>query len=461
MKRFITTLKNIYHIEELRKRILYTLGIILIYRVGSYIALPGVDVKALAESGFSSGAREGLLGLLDMFSGGGFSNASIFALGIMPYISASIVVQLLTLVVPYFQRLQKEGESGRKKITQMTRLLTIAVTALQAPAYIANLINQTGTSSGVFHTLTGEVISGGTIPWSFTIVSVIILVSSTLFIMWLGERITEKGIGNGISLIIMVGIIARLPFALSAEFVSKVAETGNGGLVTFLIELLLLVGVILITILLVQGTRKVPVQYAKRIVGNKQYGGQRQYLPMKVNAAGVMPIIFAQAIMFLPLTIMGFATPTEAMSSFAAAMTNNVGFWYNFVFGVLIILFTYFYTAITFNPQQIAEDMKKNGGFIPGIKPGKKTVEFIDNIISKITLPGSIFLAFVAIMPAFARIFGINSQFAQFFGGTSLLIMVGVVLDTLQQIESHLLMRHYDGLTKSGRIKGRSPLPIG
>jgi len=461
MKRFITTLKNIYHIEELRKRILYTLGIILIYRVGSYIALPGVDVKALAESGFSSGAREGLLGLLDMFSGGGFSNASIFALGIMPYISASIVVQLLTLVVPYFQRLQKEGESGRKKITQMTRLLTIAVTALQAPAYIANLINTTGASSGVFHTLTGEVISGGTIPWSFTIVSVIILVSSTLFIMWLGERITEKGIGNGISLIIMVGIIARLPFALSAEFVSKVAETGNGGLVTFLIELLLLVGVILITILLVQGTRKVPVQYAKRVVGNKQYGGQRQYLPMKVNAAGVMPIIFAQAIMFLPLTIMGFATPTEAMSSFAAAMTNNVGFWYNFVFGVLIILFTYFYTAITFNPTQIADDMKKNGGFIPGIKPGKKTVEFIDNIISKITLPGSIFLAFVAIMPAFARIFGINSQFAQFFGGTSLLIMVGVVLDTLQQIESHLLMRHYDGLTKSGRIKGRSPLPIG
>ena len=461
MKRFITTLKNIYNIEELRKRILYTLGIILIYRVGSYIALPGVDVKALAETGFSSGAREGLLGLLDMFSGGGFSNASIFALGIMPYISASIVVQLLTLVVPYFQRLQKEGESGRKKITQMTRLLTIAVTALQAPAYIANLINSTGTSSGVFHDFTGQMITGGTIPWSFTITSVIILVASTLFIMWLGERITEKGIGNGISLIIMVGIIARLPFALSAEFVSKVAETGNGGLVTFLIELLLLVGVILVTILLVQGTRKVPVQYAKRVVGNKQYGGQRQYLPMKVNAAGVMPIIFAQAIMFLPLTIMGFAAPSETMSNFAAAMTDSVGFWYNFVFAVLIILFTYFYTAITFNPTQIAEDMKKNGGFIPGIKPGKKTVEFIDNIISKITLPGSIFLAFVAIMPAFAKLFGINSQFAQFFGGTSLLIMVGVVLDTLQQIESHLLMRHYDGLTKSGRIKGRSPLPVG
>jgi preprotein translocase subunit SecY len=460
MKRFITTLKNIYHIEELRKRILYTLGIILVYRVGSFIALPGVDVQALAQTSFTAGSREGLLGLLDMFSGGAFSNASIFALGIMPYISASIVVQLLTLVVPYFQRMQREGESGRKKITQITRFLTIAVTALQGPAYIANLINTVGTNSGVFHSITGAPIMG-TIPWSFTIISVIILIASTLFIMWLGERITEKGIGNGISLIIMIGIIARLPFALSAEFISKVAETGNGGLVTFLIELVLLVGVVLITILLVQGTRKVPVQYAKRVVGNKQYGGQRQYLPLKVNAAGVMPIIFAQAIMFLPLTIMGFAAPSEAMNGFAAAMTNPVGFWYNFIFGVMIILFTYFYTAITFNPQQIADDMKKNGGFIPGIKPGKKTVEYIDTIISRITLPGSIFLAFVAIMPAFARLFGINSQFAQFFGGTSLLIMVGVVLDTLQQIESHLLMRHYDGLTKSGRIKGRSPLPIG
>jgi preprotein translocase subunit SecY len=461
MKRFINTIKNIYHIEELRKRILYTLGIVLIYRIGSYIALPGVNVKMLAMTNFSSGSRDGLLGLLDMFSGGGFSNASIFALGIMPYISASIVVQLLTMVVPYFQRLQKEGESGRKKITQFTRLLTIGVTLVQGPAYIANLVHQVGTGSGVFYNMAGQPLSGGNIPMSFIVVSVIILVCSTLFIMWLGERITEKGIGNGISLLIMVGIIARLPFALSAEFASKVAETGNGGLVVFLVELLLLVAVILVTILLVQGTRKVPVQYAKRIVGNKQYGGQRQYLPMKVNAAGVMPIIFAQAIMFLPLTLMGFATNSETMGKFAAAMTNNTGFWYNFIFALLIVAFTYFYTAITFNPQQIAEDMKKNGGFIPGIKPGKKTVEFIDNIISKITLPGSIFLAFVAIMPAFARIFGINSQFAQFFGGTSLLIMVGVVLDTLQQIESHLLMRHYDGLTKTGRIKGRSPLPVG
>lgn len=458
MRRFITTLKNIYNIEELRKRILYTLGIILIYRVGSYIALPGIDVQALSNTSFTSNSREGLLGLLDMFSGGAFSNASIFALGIMPYISASIVVQLLTLVVPYFQRLQREGESGRKKITQMTRLLTIVVTALQAPAYLANMVNTVGTHSGVFHTINGNVITGQ-LPFGFIFTSLIVLVASTLFIMWLGERITEKGIGNGISLIIMVGIIARLPFALSAEFVSRVAET-NGGLVVFLIEILLLVLVILVTILLVQGTRKVPVQYAKRIVGNRQYGGQRQYLPLKVNAAGVMPIIFAQAIMFLPLTIMGFATNTESMSAFASALTNYNGFWYNFVFFVLIILFTYFYTAITFNPNQIAEDMKKNGGFIPGVKPGKKTIEFIDNIISKITLPGSIFLGIVAIMPAFARLLGINSQFAQFFGGTSLLIMVGVVLDTLQQIESHLLMRHYDGLTKSGRIKGRSALPI-
>ncbi len=458
MRRFITTLKNIYSIEELRKRILYTLGIILIYRVGSYIALPGIDVQALSNTSFTSNSREGLLGLLDMFSGGAFSNASIFALGIMPYISASIVVQLLTLVVPYFQRLQREGESGRKKITQMTRLLTIVVTALQAPAYLANMVSTVGTHSGVFHTINGNVITGQ-LPFGFIFTSLIVLVASTLFIMWLGERITEKGIGNGISLIIMVGIIARLPFALSAEFVSRVAET-NGGLVVFLIEILLLVLVILVTILLVQGTRKVPVQYAKRIVGNRQYGGQRQYLPLKVNAAGVMPIIFAQAIMFLPLTIMGFATNAESMSAFASALTNYNGFWYNFVFFVLIILFTYFYTAITFNPNQIAEDMKKNGGFIPGVKPGKKTIEFIDNIISKITLPGSIFLGIVAIMPAFARLLGINSQFAQFFGGTSLLIMVGVVLDTLQQIESHLLMRHYDGLTKSGRIKGRSALPI-
>ncbi len=459
MKKLIATIKNIYHIEELRQKILYTLGIILIFRVGSYIALPGIDVSALSRTAFTANSREGLLGLLDMFSGGAFSNASIFALGIMPYISASIVVQLLMLVVPYFQRLQREGESGRKKINQITRVLTIFVTLIQAPAYITSLERQVGANSGVFHTLAGDPVVGGALPASFMVISIIVLVCSTLFIMWLGERITDKGIGNGISLLIMIGIIARLPFALSAEFVSKVAESGNGGLVTFLIEIVVLIAVILVCILLVQGTRKVPVQYAKRMVGNRQYGGQRNYLPIKVNAAGVMPIIFAQAIMFLPLTIAGFTTNSNTMSAFGAAMTNSNGFWYNLVYAILIILFTYFYTAITFNPQQIAEDMKKNGGFIPGVKPGKKTMEFIDSIISRVTLPGSIFLAFVAIMPAFARLFGINQQFAQFFGGTSLLIMVGVILDTLQQIESHLLMRHYDGLTKSGHIKGRTPLP--
>lgn len=384
-----------------------------------------------------------------MFSGGAFSNASIFALGIMPYISASIVIQLLGMAVPYFQKLQKEGESGRKKINQMTRYLTIAVTAMQAPAYLANVISQ----------LPAEAVypfdpnSTGTTTF-FWISSIIILVSGTMFVMWLGERITDKGLGNGISLIIMIGIIARLPFALFGELVSRMEQKG-GGLVFFVLEIAVLIVVILITILLVQGTRRIPVQYARRIVGNKQYGGVRQYIPLKVNAAGVMPIIFAQAIMFLPLTIAGFAQ-SETLSGFFASFTDINSFWYNFVFALLIILFTYFYTAITVNHNQMAEDMKKNGGFIPGVKPGKKTAEFIDTVMSRITLPGSIFLAFVAIMPALVRLIGVNTQFAQFYGGTSLLILVGVVLDTLQQVESHLLMRHYDGLMKSGRIKGRS-----
>jgi len=392
--------------------------------------------------------KDGLLGLLNMFSGGAFSHASIFALGVMPYISASIVIQLLGIAVPYFQKLQKEGESGRKKINQITRYLTIAVTALQAPGYIANLINQSPDAVLLVNPASN---SPTTFFW---ISSVVILVAGTMFVMWLGERITDKGIGNGISLIIMIGIIARLPFALAGEFVSRMEEKG-GGLVFFVIEIAVLIGVILVTIMLVQGTRKIPVQYAKRIVGNKQYGGVRQYIPLKVNAAGVMPIIFAQAIMFLPLTIAGFAR-SETLTGFAAAFTNINSFWYNFVFAILIIVFTYFYTAITVNHNQMAEDMKKNGGFIPGVKPGKKTAEFIDNVMSRITLPGSIFLAFVAIMPAIVRLFGVSSQFAQFYGGTSLLILVGVVLDTLQQIESHLLMRHYDGLMKSGRIKGRT-----
>jgi preprotein translocase subunit SecY len=449
MKRLIQTIRNIYKIEELRNRILYTIGIILIYRLGSYVVLPGVNPSELAA--LRTQTDSGLLGLLNMFSGGAFSNASIFALGIMPYISASIVVQLLGMAIPYFQKLQKEGESGRKKINQITRYLTILITGFQAQAYIANLVSQLRNPDG---TITAIMPFAGTsVTPFFWLLSTVILISGTMFVMWLGERITDKGIGNGISLIIMIGIIAQLPFALMGEFISRLEEQG-GGMVYFILEIAVLVFVILLTILLVQGTRRIPVQYAKRIVGNKQYGGVRQYIPLKVNAAGVMPIIFAQAIMFLPLTVAGF-TNTD-MSGFVAAFSNINGFWYNLVFFFMIMLFTYFYTAITINPSQMAEDMKKNGGFIPGIKPGRKTAEFIDNVMSKITLPGSIFLGLVAIMPALVSLVGVNQQFAQFYGGTSLLILVGVVLDTLQQIESHLLMRHYEGLTKSGRIKGRS-----
>jgi len=447
MKRFIQTIKNIYKIEELRKRILYTIGIVLIYRFGSYVVLPGVDPNQLGA--LQAQTSDGILGLLNMFSGGAFSNASVFALGIMPYISASIVIQLLGMAIPYFQKLQKEGESGRKKINQLTRYLTVVITGFQAPGYIANLVHQLGGMPTAIYPF------NGTPPTMFFYVaSVVTLIAGTLFVMWMGEKITDKGIGNGISMLIMVGIIARLPFALFGEFISRMEEQG-GGLVIFLVELVVLVLVILVCILLVQGTRKIPVQYAKRIVGNKQYGGVRQYIPLKVNAAGVMPIIFAQAIMFIPITLAGFAA-SESLSGFVAIFSDFNGFWYNFVFAVMIVAFTYFYTAVTINPNQMADDMKKNGGFIPGIKPGKKTAEFLDDVMSRITLPGSLFLAFVAIMPAIVRLFGVNSQFAQFFGGTSLLILVGVVLDTLQQIESHLLMRHYDGLTKSGRIKGRT-----
>lgn len=439
MKRFFSTIKNIFKIEDLRSRILLTLGFILIYRLGAHIVLPGVNPNEL--SALSKQTSEGVLSLLDMFSGGAFSNASIFALGIMPYISASIVVQLLGIAVPYFQRLQREGESGRKKINQITRFLTIAILLIQAPSYIANLRAQ------LIHT-PGAIVDGGMF---FTISSTIILTAGTMFILWLGERITDKGVGNGISLLIMVGIIARLPYALAGEFVTRFEQAG-GGLLVLLIELVVLFIVFVLAIALVQAVRKIPVQYAKRVVGNKQYGGVRQYIPLKVNAAGVMPIIFAQALMFLPIMFAGFSSEG---GGFVAAFADYTGFWYNFTFAVLIIVFTYFYTAVTINPRQMAEDMKKNGGFIPGVKPGNKTVEFLDDIMSKITLPGSIFLAIIAILPAFARLLGVNSQFAQFYGGTSLLILVGVILDTLQQIESHLLMRHYDGLTKSGRIKGR------
>ena len=435
-KRLRENIRNIFKIEELRKRITYTILIVLIYRFGSYVVLPGIDPNQLAE--LQNQSSSGLLGLLNMFSGGAFANASVFALGIMPYITASIIVQLLGMAIPYFQRLQKEGESGRRKINQITRYLTVVIVGVQAPGYIATLPEGAIHSPGLF----------------FVISSVIILIAGTLFVMWLGERITDKGIGNGISLIIMIGIIARLPFALLSEFMDRFAE-GHGGPIFFLIEIIVLVLVIIMTILLVQGTRKIPVQYAKRVVGNKQYGGVRQYIPLKVNAAGVMPIIFAQAIMFVPITIAGF-TQSESMSGFMTAFTNMNGFWYNAVFFLLIVVFTYFYTAVTVNPAQMAEDIKKNGGFIPGVKPGKKTQEFFDEVISRITLPGALFLGVVAIMPAIVSILGVNQQFSQFYGGTSLLILVGVVLDTLQQIESHLLMRHYDGLTKTGRIKGRS-----
>ena len=451
MKRLIQTIQNIYKIEELRNRILYTLGIVLIYRLGAHVVLPGVDPESLTN--LKSQSDSGLLGLLNMFSGGAFANASIFALGIMPYISASIVVQLLGMAVPYFQKLQKEGESGRKKINQITRWLTVVIVVLQAPGYIANLVGQI-TPGGIFPFDPGI----ASPPVFFWVSSVVILTSGTMFVMWLGERITDKGIGNGISLIIMIGIIARLPFALFSELASRANEKG-GGLVIFLVEIAVLVMVVLLCILLVQGTRRIPVQYAKRIVGNKQYGGVRQYIPLKVNAAGVMPIIFAQAIMFLPLTFAGFKN-SEGVSWFTSTFSDMNGLWYNVVYGLMIIIFTYFYTAITIQPKQMAEDMKKNGGFIPGVKPGKKTAEFIDDVMSKITLPGSIFLAFVAIMPALVRQTGVSSQFAQFYGGTSLLILVGVVLDTLQQVESHLLMRHYEGLTKSGRIKGRNAYPV-
>ena len=441
MRKVIETLKNIWKIEDLRQRILITILFVAIYRFGSFVVLPGINPAMLSK--LHEQTSEGLLALLNMFSGGAFSNASIFALGIMPYISASIVIQLLGIAVPYFQKLQREGESGRRKMNQYTRYLTIAILLFQAPSYLLNLKMQAGASLN------------SSLDWTlFMIPATIILAAGSMFILWLGERITDKGIGNGISFIILIGIIARFPSALIQEFSSRTLEK-SGGLIMFIVEIVFLLIVIAAAILLVQGVRKIPVQYAKKIVGNKQYGGARQYIPLKVNAAGVMPIIFAQAIMFIPITFVGFTQGTENMGGFLRAFTDHTSFWYNLVFALMIILFTYFYTAITINPTQMAEDMKRNNGFIPGIKPGKQTAEYIDVIMSRITLPGSFFLAIIAIMPAFAGIFGVQAGFAQFFGGTSLLILVGVVLDTLQQVESHLLMRHYDGLLKSGRIKGR------
>jgi preprotein translocase subunit SecY len=437
MKNFFTTISNIWKIDDLRVRITNTLLFLLIYRVGSYVVLPGVNPASLNNAQ----NKEGLTGLLNMFAGGSFSRASIFALGVMPYISASIVVQLLGIAVPYFAKLQKEGESGRNKLNQWTRYLTIGITALQAIGYLKSQISPE------------QMLIAN--PY-FTVLNVFVLTAGTLFIMWLGEKITDKGIGNGISLIIMVGIIAALPGAFLTEFTSR--TTGAGGLMLLIVEIVALIAVVMFTILIVQGTRKIAVQYAKRIVGNKQYGGVRQYIPLKVNAAGVMPIIFAQALMFIPATIAQFF-PTAASNGVLMALSDYTSVAHNVLFAVLIILFTYFYTAITINPNQMADDMKKNGGFIPGVKPGHDTASFIDAVISRITLPGSIFLAIVAIIPALASKVGIASSFARFFGGTSLIILVGVVLDTLQQIESHLLMRHYDGLMKTGRIKGRTAIP--
>ncbi|HWZ16878.1 MAG TPA: preprotein translocase subunit SecY [Mucilaginibacter sp.] len=437
MKKFFTTLSHIWKIDDLRVRITNTLLFLLIYRVGSFVVLPGVSYATTLNS---KNASSGLTGLLNMFAGGSFGRVSIFALGVMPYISASIVVQLLGIAVPYFAKLQKEGESGRNKLNQWTRYLTIAITAFQAVAYLKSQISPEQMLI--------------TNPY-FTVLNMCVLTAGTMFVMWLGEKITDKGIGNGISLIIMIGIISALPGAFASEFVTR--TTGAGGLITFIVEIVALIVVVMFTILVVQGTRKVAVQYAKRIVGNKQYGGVRQYIPLKVNAAGVMPIIFAQALMFIPATVAQFF-PKAASTGILMALSDYTSWQHNLLFAILIIAFTFFYTAITINPNQMAEDMKKNGGFVPGVKPGRTTAEFLDAVISRITLPGSIFLAIIAIIPAFASMVHVSSGFARFFGGTSLIILVGVVLDTLQQIESHLLMRHYDGLMKTGRIKGRTSL---
>ena len=437
MKKLFTTLSNIWKIQELKERILFTLMILVIYRFVCQVVLPGVDPTQLDNT-----QKTGILGLLDMFAGGAFSKVSIVALGVMPYISASIVVQLLGIAVPTFQKMQKEGESGRKKLTQITRYLTVAITAVQAVGYVKTQV--TSNAIMIDHTL-------------FYVVSGFVLTAGTLFVMWLGEKITDKGIGNGTSLIIMVGIIARLPGAITQEFTSVFAGN-DGGLIRLVLEIVALFAIIMFTILIVQGVRKVPVQYAKRIVGNRQVGGVRQYIPLKVNAAGVMPIIFAQALMFVPNALIGLF-PERLADSWLHQYTDITSLTYSLTFAFLIIAFTFFYTAITVNPTQMSDDMKKNGGFIPGIKPGLATSSFIDDVISKITFPGSLFLAIIAILPSFAVKLGIAQEFAHFFGGTSLLILVGVVLDTLQQVESYLLMRHYDGLMKTGRVTGRTGIP--
>ena len=438
MKKFIEALKNCWKVEDLRQRLLITILFVAIYRFGSFVVLPGINPAQLDT--LQKQTSGGLMSLLDMFSGGAFSNASIFALGIMPYISASIVMQLLAVAVPYFQKMQREGESGRK------RALTVVILLFQAPSYLINLKMQAE----------GALASG--ISWSvFMIPATIILAAGSMFVLWLGERITDKGVGNGISLIIMVGIIARLPQAFIQEAGSRLEAIAGGGLVMFIIEILVLYAIVCAAILLVQGTRKVPVQYAKRVVGNKQYGGARQYVPLKLFAANVMPIIFAQALMFIPLAIVRYQS--ENASYVVQSLMDNRSLLYNIIYVTLIIAFTYFYTAITLNPTQMAEDMKRNNGFIPGIKPGKDTAEYIDTVMSRLTLPGSLFIAFIAVMPALAGLLNVQQGFAQFFGGTSLLILVGVVIDTLQQIESYLMMRHYDGLLNSGHTRNAAGVP--
>jgi len=434
MNKFIQTIKNIFAIEELRTRIINTIGFLIIFRLGSFVVLPGVDPAQLTTD------TGGIFGLLNTFLGGAFSRASVFGLGIMPYISASIVLQLMTVAVPYFQKLQKEGDSGRKKINQITRVLTIFICLAQSIGYINA-------------TIPAEAVSQQLNPFMFQLSSMIILTAGTIFCMWLGERITDKGIGNGISMLIMIGIISRFPGSIVAEAVSR----GMNQALLFIFELVALFIVVMATVALVQAVRRIPVQYAKQVVGNKVYGGQRQYIPLKVNSSGVMPIIFAQSLMFLPALIANIWADKSDTAQYIGTTFSDIQSWqYNLLFAVLIILFTFFYTAITINPNQIADDMKRNGGFVPGIKPGKQTSEFIDNVLSRITLPGSFFLAIVAILPAFAMMAGVNTGFAQFYGGTSLLIMVGVILDTLQQIESYLLMRHYEGMMKSGKVKGRT-----
>ncbi|MFN7703099.1 MAG: preprotein translocase subunit SecY [Chryseotalea sp.] len=433
MKRFIQTIKNIFSIEDLRVRILNTMGFLIIFRLGSFIVLPGIDPSALAGA-----PQEGILALINTFLGGSFSRASIFALGIMPYISASIIVQLLTVAVPYFQKMQKEGDSGRKRLNQITRVLTIFITGFQSYGYIRG-------------TIPAEAITNPGFFFYFT--SITILIAGTMFCMWLGERITDKGIGNGISMLIMIGIVSRFPGSVIDEMVNN---RGMAGAILFILEVLALFAVVMGVILITQATRRIPIQYAKQVVGNKLYGGKRDFIPLKLNSAGVMPIIFAQALMFLPALLGGIWNDSDLGAYIGATFSDFTSWQYNLLFGTLILLFTFFYTAITINSNDIADNLKRNGGFVPGIKPGKQTAEFIDTVLSRITLPGAIFLVIIAVMPAFAVIAGVGQNFAQFFGGTSLLILVGVVLDTLQQIESYLLMRHYEGMMKSGRVKGRS-----